>query len=65
MALNIKAAIALRGLTATKVAKRMGITMPTMSAIMNGNPTLQSMENVARALGCDVAELFERPAAWR
>ncbi len=64
MALNIKAAIAARGLTATQVAKRMGIGLPTLSAMMNENPTLSSLERIAEALHCDVAELFDRPVAW-
>ena len=64
MALNIKGAIALRGLTATQVAQRMGISTSTLSAMMNENPTLSSLERIAEALRCDVAELFDRPAAW-
>jgi len=65
MALNIKAAIAARGLTATQVAERMGISISTLSAIMNENPVLSSLQRVADALHCDVAELFDRPAAWK
>ena len=65
MALNIKAAIAMRGLTATQVAKRMGISTSTLSAMINENPTLSSLERIAEALRCDVAELFDRPVAWR
>lgn len=64
MGLNIKAAMELRGLTQTKVAKRMECSMATLSQIINGNPTLQSLESVAKALRCDVAELFDKPAAW-
>ena len=64
MALNIKAAIAARGLTATQVAKRMGISTSTLSAMINENPTLSSLERIAEALRCDVAELFDRPVAW-
>ena len=64
MALNIKAAIAMRGLTATQVAKRMGISTSTLSAMINENPTLSSLERIAEALRCDVAELFDRPVAW-
>jgi transcriptional regulator with XRE-family HTH domain len=65
MALNIKTAIAMRGLTATQVAKRMGISTSTLSAMINENPTLSSLERIAEALRCDVAELFDRPVAWK
>ncbi len=64
MALNIKAAIAARGLTATQVAKRMGVGLPTLSAMMNENPTLSSLERIAEVLHCDVAELFDCPPCW-
>lgn len=64
MALNIKAAIAARGLTATQVAKRMGVGLPTLSAMMNENPVLSSLERIADALHCDVAELFDCPPCW-
>lgn len=64
MALNIKAAIAARGLTATQVAKRMGVGLPTLSAMMNENPTVSSLERIAEALHCDVAELFDCPSCW-
>ena len=65
MALNMKAAIAARGLTATQVAKRMGVGLPTLSAMMNENPMLSRRERIADALHCDVAELFDMPVAWR
>lgn len=54
----------MRGLTATQVAKRMGVSVSTLSAMTNENPTLSSLERIAEALRCDVAELFDRPVAW-
>ena len=64
MGLNIKAAIYLRGKTPTWVAKRMGVKLPTLSEMINGNPTYDTMVRIAEVLRCDVAELFDRPAAW-
>jgi plasmid maintenance system antidote protein VapI len=64
MGLNIKAAIYLRGKTPTWVAKKMGVKLPTLSEMINGNPTYDTMVRIAEVLGCDVAELFDRPAAW-
>ena len=64
MALNIKGAIALRGKTMAWVARRMGVKLPTLSEMVSGNPTYDTLERIAQALHCDVAELFDRPAAW-
>lgn len=64
MALNIKAAIELRGKTMTWVAKRMQVKLPTLSEMISGNPTVDTLERIADALHCDVAELFDRPRAW-
>ena len=64
MALNVKGAIELRGLTVTQVAKRMGVAVSTLSAMMNENPTVSSLERIAEALHCDVAELFDCPPCW-
>jgi transcriptional regulator with XRE-family HTH domain len=65
MALNIKAAIALRGKTMAWVANKMGVKLPTLSEMVSGNPTVDTLERIAAALHCDVAELFDRPVAWQ
>ena len=64
MALNIKGAIALRGKTMAWVAQKMGVTLPTLSEMVSGNPTYDTLTRIAAALRCDVAELFDRPRAW-
>ena len=64
MALNIQAAIALRGRTPTWVAKKMGVKLPTLSEMIHGNPTVSTLERIADVLHCDVAQLFDRPKAW-
>ena len=64
MALNIKSAIAVRAKTMAWVAKRMGVKLPTLSEMISGNPTVDTLERIAAALHCDVAELFDRPKAW-
>ena len=64
MALNINAAIALRGKTMTWVARKMGVKLPTLSEMVSGNPTVATLERIAATLHCDVAELFDRPKAW-
>lgn len=64
MALNIKAAIALRGKKMAWVAKQMGVKLPTLSEMVSGNPTVETLERIAAVLHCDVAELFDKPKAW-
>jgi transcriptional regulator with XRE-family HTH domain len=48
------------GLTQAAVAARLGVTAPTYNAIESGkaSPTLDQVERVARALGCDPSELL-------
>ena len=46
------------------VARQMGVKLPTLSEMISGNPTVDTLERIAAALHCDVAELFDRPKAW-
>ncbi len=59
MALIIKKVIKNRGLEVQDVAKRMGITPTGLSQHINGNPSVEVLERIAKAIGCDVVELFE------
>jgi len=61
MALNIEAAMELRGVTLTRLAKRMKVAVSTCHAMIHGNPTVDTLEKIATALRCDVVELFDRP----
>lgn len=61
MALNIQAAMELRGVTLTRLAKRMKVAVSTCHAMIHGNPTVDTLEKIAMALRCDVAELFDQP----
>ena len=60
MALNIKKTIKDRGLSVREVAHRMGITPTGLSQHINGNPSVEVLERIAKAIGCDVSELFEK-----
>ena len=62
MAINIKGVIKKYGLTSIEVAKRMGINKITFSYTINGNPTIETLNRIAEAIGCDVSELFEQPS---
>ena len=46
------------------VARQMGVKLPTLSEMISGNPTVDTLERIAAALHCDVAELFDKPRAW-
>lgn len=61
MGLNIKRAIKDYGLEVREVAKRMGISPTGLSQHINGNPSVEVLQRIADAIGCDVSELFEHP----
>lgn len=49
------------GLTQTAMAKRLGISQPTLNRLESGsqNTTLKTLTHLCRALGCRVGDLFE------
>lgn len=59
MSLNIKKAMQKRGLNGKEVAARMGISDVALSQHINGNPSVSVLERIAKALDCDIVELFE------
>lgn len=61
MGLNIKEAIKRNGLEVKEVAKRMGISPVGLSQHINGNPSVNVLEKIASAIGCDIADLFDKP----
>ncbi|MEA1784726.1 helix-turn-helix transcriptional regulator [Arenibacter sp. GZD96] len=42
-----------------ELADKLGIKKETLSRIINGNPTIQSIKDIADALDVEVVELFE------
>lgn len=61
--MDIKKRIREAGLTLTEVAAKMpngdsvGITQPAMSAIINGNPTINKLKDIAEIIGIPLSEL--------
>lgn len=56
--MDIKKVIKANGLTVKEVAERMGITREGLSNHINGNPSVQVLERIAAAIGCNVGDFF-------
>ena len=57
--MDIKSVIKRYGETVYSIANKMGISQPSVSQIINGNPTAKRLEALARAIGCSPAEFFD------
>ena len=45
-------------MTIEEVSSKMGITKGSLSAALNGNPTVIYLTRVADAIDCDIRDLF-------
>ena len=63
MKLRIKDILKDKKITVVALAKRIGITQPNTSNIVNGKttPSLETLENIAIALDVPITELFDKP----
>ena len=61
MDLRIKEVIKEKGMTITELADKMGINRLNLSNMVNGNPTVETLNRIADAIGCPVTELFVQP----
>lgn len=59
MKLRVKELCKQKGLTITELAKKMDIKQESLSRIINGNPTVSSLEKIANTLEVSIVELFE------
>lgn len=62
MKLRIKEVCKAKETSITELAQRMDIKQESLSRTINGNPTLSTLENIAKALGVEVTDLFEKTA---
>ena len=60
--LRIKEVIKEKGLTVKEVAEKLGMSSPSLSDAINGNPTADKLERIANAINVPISELFEQPA---
>ena len=59
--LRIKEAIKEKGMTVKEVASKLGMSSPSLSDAINGNPTFEKLERIASALGVPISDLFDEP----
>ena len=56
--LRVKELCKEKHLTQKELSERIGIAEISLSRSINGNPTLETLEKIAAALGVEVSELF-------
>ena len=59
MNLRVKEVCKEKGTTITGLADRLGMKQVSLSRIINGNPTIGTLQKIADALGVSLVELFE------
>ena len=57
--MDIKRVLKVKGISVKDVAEKMGITAIGLSQHINGNPSVQVLERIAEAVGCEVGDFFE------
>lgn len=56
--MQIKQVIQRYGYTPTSLAKKMGVYVSTVSRLIDGNPTVEKLDELARWIGCQRWEFF-------
>lgn len=64
MALRIKEIAKAKGITMGEIADKMGINPVNLSASLNGNPTLNRLQEVAAILGVEVSDLVIQNSSY-
>ena len=57
---RIKDLIKEKGITQEVIAERVGMKRESLSRIINGNPTISSLQKIADVLEVEIVDLFER-----
>ena len=61
MNLRVKEICRERGITMEKLASVLDITPNTLTRNINGNPTIETLEKISKALDVSFIDLFEQP----
>ena len=56
--LDIKRALRENNMTQVELCKKTGLLTQNMSPIINGNPTISKLFQIAEGIGCDITDLF-------
>ena len=56
--MDVKSVIKQKGYTIEQVAEKMGVTRVTLTQNLSRNPTMNTLQRVADAIGCKVGEFF-------
>ena len=56
--MDVKSIIKQRGYTIEQVAERMGVTRVTLTQNLSRNPTINTLQRIAEAIGCRVGDFF-------
>lgn len=65
--MDIKSIIKEKGMTLEQVAslmpslkgeKKIGISQPSLSSLINGNPSVAALRNIASIIGCEITDFF-------
>jgi len=63
MELRVKEVCKEKNVLMKDLADKLGINRISLTSAINGNPTIQTLEKIATALGVPVSELIDEPKA--
>lgn len=56
--MDIKGTIWKRGFTIEQVAEQMGIRRESLQQMLSRNPTIKTLQRIAKVIGCNVGDFF-------
>ena len=56
--MDVKNVIKQRGYTIEQIAEKMGVTRVTLTQNLSRNPTINTLQRIADAVGCKVGDFF-------
>ena len=61
--IDVKRVIKERGFTIAEVADKLGKHRVTLAQTITRNPTVETLQKIAEAIGCNIGDFFTRTAA--